>query len=332
VTERTVNRHGIEQVINLLNDRGRDTEALKKNAGLDAYDEQARVPLRIYHRLLKLAASDLDDSTLGLTLAMSTPQASAYDLVGYLAMYSPTLGDAMSRVCRYSSLWAQGLTMSLESDGGQRCLCLQFDVPPADCWPHIQQALAGSVLVGKSITGGAWAPQRIETELPVPTDRARFQEILGTEVVFDRPWNRILFADGDWTLPVVTADANLIPHLQTSADLLLERLPAASSLVERVRAHLAGQLEGGDVSVSATSRALAMSSRTLQRRLQEEGVSYNHVLEEVRRELALYLLDDLSLDVTEASFRLGFAQPSGFHRAFKRWMGVAPSVYRRRAS
>ena len=73
---------------------------------------------------------------------------------------------------------------------------------------------------------------------------------------------------------------------------------------------------------------LFMSSRTLQRKLEDEGTSYNDVLNETRRELALRYIKEESLPLTEVSFLLGFSDSAAFSRAFKRWQGLSPSEYR----
>jgi AraC-like DNA-binding protein len=96
-----------------------------------------------------------------------------------------------------------------------------------------------------------------------------------------------------------------------------------------VREHIARHLEPTGVTLATTARALGMSRRTLQRRLAEQEVSFAGLVDEVRRELALHLLEKEKLEVKQAAFRLGFAQPSAFSRAFKRWTGHSPVAYTR---
>jgi len=81
---------------------------------------------------------------------------------------------------------------------------------------------------------------------------------------------------------------------------------------------------------TAASR-LAMSTRTLRRRLQEEGTTYQEVLDEVRCDLAKRYLAGDELAVGAVAFLLGFSEPSAFHRAFRRWMGQAPGDFRKAA-
>jgi AraC-like DNA-binding protein len=80
--------------------------------------------------------------------------------------------------------------------------------------------------------------------------------------------------------------------------------------------------------VGAIARTLAVSQRTLQRRLADEGTTYQAVLDDVRREMAERHLHDTALAIAEISFLLGYSEPAAFHRAFKRWHGVTPQTYR----
>jgi AraC-like DNA-binding protein len=77
---------------------------------------------------------------------------------------------------------------------------------------------------------------------------------------------------------------------------------------------------------------LGVSTRTLQRQLSEEGKPFRAVLEDFRREMSIRLMDHRSLAVYEVAFLLGYADPSSFHRAFRRWYRTSPRAYRRRAS
>lgn len=98
--------------------------------------------------------------------------------------------------------------------------------------------------------------------------------------------------------------------------------------VDRVRGAIIGKLDGGDVTLQVLSAALGMSSRTLQRRLQEFGTSHAQLLDEVRFALAKSYLADPRVSIGEIAYSLGYSKPEGFHRAFKRWTDSTPGAYR----
>jgi AraC-like DNA-binding protein len=131
-------------------------------------------------------------------------------------------------------------------------------------------------------------------------------------------------------LPLRRRDPALRRVLERHAETVARRVPttADDSTAERVRGVLLSRLGRGVPDIGIVSRQLAMSSRSLQRRLASEGVSYQRLVESARRDAAERLLADASLAVSEIGYLLGFSEPSAFHRAFKRWHRVTPQEYR----
>ena len=111
---------------------------------------------------------------------------------------------------------------------------------------------------------------------------------------------------------------------------LLERMPAATAFVDRVRQLVAGGLVRNGAEAVGVAEGLNMSRRTLQRRLRDEGTSVRDIVDSVRRDLAMRYLCEREIAVAEVAFLLGFSEASAFHRAFKRWTGTTPSIYRSR--
>jgi AraC-like DNA-binding protein len=128
---------------------------------------------------------------------------------------------------------------------------------------------------------------------------------------------------------VVGADVTLGGYLDQLATELLRGLPDPDSFRDRVRRAMWSELSDGPPALTTTAANLAVSPRTLQRRLREEGTSFGQLLDELRREFALRLLRDRKLAVYEVAFLLGYAEPSTFHRAFRRWTGLSPLRFRR---
>jgi AraC-like DNA-binding protein len=121
----------------------------------------------------------------------------------------------------------------------------------------------------------------------------------------------------------------LLGRLAPIADEMLRAVAEAERFSSRVRAALARSLEQGRSSVDDVARALAVSPRTLQRRLEEEGTTFGAVCDATRRAAAFEHLRDRRLGIKETAFRLGFSEPSTFYRAFRRWTGDTPANYRR---
>jgi AraC-like DNA-binding protein len=122
--------------------------------------------------------------------------------------------------------------------------------------------------------------------------------------------------------------------LALGSDRVLQRALAEldkDDVEARVRRAIIDALPSGAPREAQIARSLHMGARTLQRKLHERGTSFSRLLEQVRRELAAQYVADARVPVIEISYLLGFSEPSAFSRAFKRWTGASPAVFRERA-
>jgi AraC-like DNA-binding protein len=161
-----------------------------------------------------------------------------------------------------------------------------------------------------------------------PNDPAEYEQAFGCPVRVNAGWNGFALAEEVWDLPMRRRDPSLVRLLEPHADVAVSGATTPMALRERVRRAQARGLTAGDASVGTVARVLALSARTLQRRLADEGTSYQAELDHVRREVAERHLHDSALAIAEISFLLGYSEPAAFHRAFKRWHHVTPQAYR----
>src|SRR5690606_16800270 len=134
-----------------------------------------------------------------------------------------------------------------------------------------------------------------------------------------------------WQMANHRADPDLFGVLEDHVRLLGERVPSEPAEVAEVRHAIVEQLKGGDPSLEQVAKKLAMSPRTLQRRLQEHGLRYADRRDSARAAAARSYLRDRQISMAEVAYLLGFAEQSSFNRAFKRWTGKAPNEYRKTA-
>jgi AraC-like DNA-binding protein len=170
----------------------------------------------------------------------------------------------------------------------------------------------------------AWAMYREQPH------HGELRALVGGPLVFGAPFNRIQFPASELDLPLRGAD----PHLAQLARRQLElRLAAVSKqvtdLATRVRERLAAQLSE-DLSLARVAKDLRVSTRTLRRRLEEAGLSFQQLRQEVRKAQAARYLAQSDESIEHIAARLGYQDPSNFRRAFRRWTGVAPSTFRAR--
>jgi AraC-like DNA-binding protein len=138
----------------------------------------------------------------------------------------------------------------------------------------------------------------------------------------------------DAARPLLDADEALSSVVRRRLDkTLAERdLHDAGPFSERVRRLVGQQLGGTTMTPASIARTLAVSRRTLSRRLGDEGTSFRDILNDVRREFACALLQDRSLSVGDIAFFLQYSEPAAFHRAFRRWTGPPPRDFREQPS
>jgi AraC-like DNA-binding protein len=160
-----------------------------------------------------------------------------------------------------------------------------------------------------------------------PEHRDAYAECFGARVRFGAPRNALVMPRAALDLPLQFKDAAIQRVLTRYAEDLSKRLPRTNALVERARAFVRKNL-ARDASLAALAATLHMSESSVQRKLQAQGTSHSEIIDAVRREVATELLESGELNVSEIAFRLGFAHRPAFHRAFRRWFGVAPKAHR----
>jgi AraC-like DNA-binding protein len=151
-------------------------------------------------------------------------------------------------------------------------------------------------------------------------------------VRFDQPRTGLVFDSKVMDLPIHTADSDLRRILERYCREILGRRPAVQNLTYQVRELIANLLTTGEPTIDTVAREMRMSSRTLERRLSAEGLSYRRILDDIRRQLAERYLGDERLGLSQITYLLGYSEPTAFNRAFRRWTGVTPTQYRKSAA
>jgi AraC-like DNA-binding protein len=150
-----------------------------------------------------------------------------------------------------------------------------------------------------------------------------------TQLQFSQPHTRISFDAAYLDLPVVQNERSLKEFLRVAPQNILVKYKNANSLAARIRRRLRQLLPGDLPEFEALAGELNMTPITLRRRLQDEGESYQSLKDQLRRDLAITYMSHTDRSVRDIALELGFAEPSAFHRAFKKWTGTAPGAYRR---
>ena len=190
-----------------------------------------------------------------------------------------------------------------------------------------EYCFAWLLTIGRHGSGVGVNPLRVEFVQPRPHVRA-IERHFACPVVTGAACNTIVFRAQDAQLPFITRNAELLDMLAPQFDQELKRAREQETFAEIVRAAIQERLTGHRPSIEDVARQLHLSARTLQRRLQESGSSFQRVLDEARHQMARYYLSNSVLELNEAAYLLGYEDSNSFVRAFRTWEGVPPSHWR----
>ena len=309
-----------------LQQLGYDVLAALAAAGLtevSVEDPDARVPCDAYSRLVASAQRAKFTPNLALAIAAQTP-VGAYPLLDYLVATSETVGAGIHQLARYFRLVSAPIVIAVHDEVDP--MRVEFS---ANAWPFsIEYSAALMVRHFRDETDGRFAAAHVSFR-HVPDDVAAFERALGCPVRLQADWNGVSVPLEAWRLPLRRRDPVLRKVLETQADDVLARLPTRQGLALEVQRAVAKRVAGGDTRIEAVARDFATSGRTLQRRLAGEGVSYQSLLDEARKETAGRYLRTSTLSIGEVAYLVGYSEPAPFHRAFKRWFGVTPERFRK---
>lgn len=207
-------------------------------------------------------------------------------------------------------------------------LVLEIAFAPGKNYPQaaIERSMSAVLRWSREMTGVALRPLACEFAFPSPAYRARYVELFGSELRFDRERNSLHLPRDFLQLPIRGASDYLRQMLESRARATLAQLQDADTLAGTVRRLIHAGLPDG-MSIEPICQALHVSRTTLYRRLKEEGTSFSSLVAEVRQELSAELIRQ-GLPVAAVSERLGFRDTSTFHRAFRRWFDRPPGAFR----
>ena len=244
----------------------------------------------------------------------------------FAALCSPNLIVAAQRISRYKRLIAPMALHVTERRAGLELAFEWLDASVAPPQSLVAAELAFIVRLARIATREQVRPLEVVTLHP-PQPAADYARFFGVEVVRGKI-HALTFAKVDAERPFLTANEAMWKVFEPSLRLRLAELDDSASVSERVRATLLESLPSGKASMDAVAGRLALSKRTLQRRLSEEGTSFQIVLNRTREDLARHYLSRTAYSCAEISFLLGFEDPNSFFRAFHEWTGDTPESLR----
>jgi AraC-like DNA-binding protein len=296
--------------------------------GKELADPDTRVPARLVLKLWELVPQLTHNESFGLWLAELVQKAPLTPSAWFI-LSSPSLDAGLERACQFQRLLHDHAVSELVRTPQETRYVHQVGHGVFRAPRHaIEFGLASFVLLVRRATGSLALPSRVTFQHARPANTEPHARLFGRNVEFEAPEDSIAFDRSVLDMPVLTADSALEELLLSHATKLLEHLPEDDSFVRKVERVVAARIPQGAVDVEGVASALALSRRTLQRRLQEEGATFEAVVDDLRHQLAERYLRERALCVQETAFLLGYSDVSAFHRAFVRWTGLSPATWR----
>lgn len=307
-----------------------DTESLLASVNLDPIHHLAeqRISVAKFYELTCAIEQSLEDEMLGF-LAKPAPLRGIEKLIG-IAIKLPTLGDALEAYSDFYSLFNHGHSLlSLELKQGKTTIRVTPENNFQKNSPYFNQRML--------LTSYKWLCwlaktrfqlESVEFSFPVKKDLDEFRFVFDCSAIQSSQESQMIFSNEILSLPIVRTKEEA-PDFYKNFNLYTLLWPSMNSLSTIIREIIGSDLTSGFPSFDTVAAKMSMSPQTLSRRLNEAGISYQAIKDAIRRDAAIALLANSDYTIKEIAYQVGFKETASFSKAFKIWLGQAPSDYRR---
>ncbi|MDJ0751596.1 MAG: AraC family transcriptional regulator [Woeseiaceae bacterium] len=311
---------------------GVDTADLVEGLGLDPdgpIDPDKMVPSAEYYDFFA-ALAERDPDGLALPLRIGAAMRSdEYGAFGLAWKSAPNLRGSFARSARYGHVLGSAETYSVEKTSGGIFFNLEKAGDGRMGMLLSNEASMSAVdSISREVSTGNFVPLAVHFKHAPRGDISVYEAHFGCPVYFESGRDALLVSEESIDAPNKLGDETIAGFFDRHLEQQLASLRQDNSLELQVRRAIANVLSEGVPTLSSIASELAMSGRTLQRRLSENGHSFQSVVDMARKDLAQRLLSETDYSLAEVAFLTGFAEQSGFTRAFKRWAGQTPRSYR----
>jgi AraC-like DNA-binding protein len=323
-------------VVNDLRRRGISADELLQGVGLrkiDLADPENRIPYAAVLSLIERAATITGDASYGLRLGASRDQHDS-GVIGYILLNSATLFDALANLQRYFRIVGEGEEFEIERGGPHVTLKFRETDPHLRGLRQNSDYFAGMIVRAcQDMTRNRLAsPIRAEFIHAKPDSKVDYAEFLRCPVRFGAEWDALVFAEKTMQLRVSGADNRLLKALEQVCRRILGPTPRKQDIVHDIRELIVDRLTKGAPRFENIASELNMSSRTLERRLAERGMTFSTLLDDIRCRLAKQYLNDTDVGLERLAYLTGYSEPAALVRAFKRWTRMTPKQFRSKDS
>lgn len=324
--------HYLRFLAEFLAGRGVDVERLLAQSGLgldDVLRPDFVVTYPLFRHLVVDALALTREPALGLLIGERLT-VSTHGVVGFAALHAGTVRQTLTLLERYLTLRTTLLSVRHEVQGHE----VRIHFAEAQPLGEIRRPVLEAVMLAfrnvlDHVTMGNCRFEQVHFAFAQPDYAALAEGLFACPVRYSQPWTGLVLPAAQLDVPLKMADPLAFEEAAAICQRALDALTAHASWSGRVR-RLLLERQNGFPTLPLAARLFHLTPRTLHRRLVAEGTSYGQLLDEVRHLLAVEHVRSGRLGLAEVAWMLGYTDLANFRRAWKRWEGVAPSVWRAR--
>ena len=316
----------VQSLVQTMEERGIAADVSLAGTDIDLSSERVTYKQRI-HQLSNML--DLVGMNGVWLESPRTVSISDYGLLGYAMMSSATLEQAVQIAVKYHKMAGALFELAFEVDGDEAVLRIDHLLPGGRVAQYTVEELFGGIsrLIGL-LLGRDHTPTRILLNYEAPEYAEKHLQCFRCPVIFNQTSCQYRFSREELSESLAEADASTAQICEESCRKLLNQMEIEDDIISRI-CHLLLSTPGEFPKLDAVAQRLSLGARTLRRRLNDLGTSYQRILDDVRRELAIEYLRTTNLTVQEIAELLGYSEVTNFRRAFMRWVELSPYQYRK---
>jgi AraC-like DNA-binding protein len=310
-----------------------DIEAFLRSIGVEPETVKApdtRLAIEMYLHIQDSAAKYVNDPYFGLHMG-EFAEAGSWSILGYMMMNCRNLGEAFEKSGRYSRIIGNLIEARAELKFN-RVKVIFFTPPHAPKMSRhcFEAAFSSSMRMMRSLTGVQIDPLEVTFIYPEPASRSEYERVFQCPVRFGQQDNSFTLDLSVVNIPIQMPNPGLLEYFEKYAQDFLAEMDRNAEHTRAVTKIILSKLDDEALSINKVAREMAVSVRTLQKRLEDEGAAFSDLHKDIRQRLAKKYLRE-NYTVEQITYLLGFSEPSVFRKAFKKWSGVTPREYRESA-
>ena len=326
----TISVHYAQAVLNAVSRCGVDAQNLLQEVGLNPLaleHPDYRITPELFSDLMRRGWELTNDEWLGM--GASACRHGVFTLMAKEAVRSRNLRAVLQHICRFYNLVNDAFTLSLSTQERTLRLEMEFYAPEQDPDHLLAEFLLllwhrfPSWLIGQRIP-----LQEVWFTHSAPAHANEYRLLFPCPIKFDQPTNALIMENTLLEAPVIQRTRTLKSHLRRAPLDWFTRQAFFSVYTRRILDYLERQPNFSEIGMDEIASRLHMTERTLRRKLTLEGTSFQKIKDSIRRDMAIHLLSQPALSITQISQQLGFSEPTAFTRAFRHWTGDSPRAFR----